>query len=140
MTTMRKRNQPLIMIADADEYERHLLRAILKSIGFEVIEAWDLPQLVKLAKEQSPDLLIVDLTLLRLGRTDGLERIRRQSALPNLPIVAVAVEDTNPQLQRSESSTVFLQKPIEYAQFYTLVDRFLPGQMTSRARSKYLPI
>jgi len=63
-----------------------------------------------------------------------------ESALPNLPIVAVSAEEINPRLQRSKSSTVFLPKPIEYEQFYTLIVRFLPGQMTSRARSKCLPV
>jgi hypothetical protein len=38
---MGKRKLPLIMIADADEEERSLMRAILKLLGFDVVEAWD---------------------------------------------------------------------------------------------------
>jgi CheY-like chemotaxis protein len=138
MSTGRKRRLPLIMIADADEEERALMRAILKLVGFDVIEAWEGRQVAKLAKEQSPDLLIIDLALSCLSGPEEAERIRKESALPNLPIVAVSIEQINPRLQKS--ATAFLPKPIEYEQFYRLIDRFLPGQMTSLARSKCLPL
>lgn len=116
------------------------MRAILKLIGFDVIEAWERRQVVKLAKEQAPDLLVVDLALSCLSGNDEVERIRRESALPNLPIVAVSIEQISPGRQKSKSSTAFLPKPIEYEQFCTLIDRFLPGQMTAKARSRCLPL
>jgi len=140
MSTIPKRKLPLIMIADPDEEERALMRAILRLVGFDVIEVWNGSQVVKLAKEQSPDLLVIDLALSRLSGADGLERIRKKSALPNLPIVAVSKEGTKTRPQRSASLTAFLPKPIEYEQFYELIDRFLPGQLTSLARSKCLAL
>jgi len=138
MKTTRKRKQPIIMIADPDEEERTLLRAILKLIGFRVVEAWDGQQAITLAQRESPDVLVIDLTLPKLGGSDALEGIRRQSALPNLPIVAISPEETT--RRAVGSATVFLPKPIEYEQLYVLIDRFLPGQMTARARSKCLPL
>src|SRR5262245_17074625 len=140
MKAKHKRKLPLIMIADADEEERALMEAILKLVGFEVIEALDGPQAVRLAKEQSPDLLVIDLTLPRLSGARAIERIRKQSSLSNLPILAVSKEVTSARSHGSEPSTVFLPKPIEFEEFYTLIDRFLPGQMTSLARSKCLPL
>jgi len=140
MSTRRKRKVPLIMIADADEEERGLMRAILKLVGFEVIEALDGSQAVRLAKEQSPDLLVIDLTLPRLSGSGVIERIRKQSLLPDLPILAVSKKVTSVRSHVSEPSTVFLPKPIEFEEFYAHIDRFLPGQMTSLVRSKCLPL
>ena len=140
MNRIPKRKHPLIMIADPDEEERALMRAILKLVGFDVIEAWDGRQVVKLAKEQSPDLLVIDLALSRLSGTREVERIRTESALPNLAIMAVSTGKRNPRHQKAESSTVYLPKPIEYEHFYTLIDRLLPGQMTALARSKCLSV
>lgn len=136
----RKRRLPLILIADPDEEERGLMKAILKLVGFDVIEAADGHQAGKLVRERPPDLLVIDLALSRLQGYDGVERIRKEMALPKLPIVAVSKEETNPDLHRLKSATAFLPKPVEYDQFYVLVDRFLPGQMTARARSKCLPL
>jgi two-component system cell cycle response regulator DivK len=140
MSTKRKRILPLIMIADPDEEERGLMRAILKLAGFDVIEATNGSQAVKLVRECAPDLLVIDLTLSRLQGNDGVERIRREAALPKLPIVAVSTKETNAPPYRLKSSTAFLIKPIEYEQFYVLVDRFLPGRMTALARSRVLPL
>jgi hypothetical protein len=56
MSTKRKRILPLIMIADPDEEERGLMRAILKLVGFDVIEATNGHQALKLVRECSPDL------------------------------------------------------------------------------------
>jgi len=140
MSTNRKRKLPLIMIADADEEERALMRAILKLVGFDVVEALDGHQVVKVAKQRLPDLLVIDMALSSLDGIAGVDRIREKSALPDLPIVAVSTEETQPRFHRSKPSTVFLHKPIEYRQFYTFIDRFLPGRMTALARSKYLAL
>jgi len=139
MRATPKRILPLIMIADPDEEERGLMRAILKLVGFDVIEATNGRQAVKLVRECSPDLLVIDLALSRLPGNDEVERIRREAARPKLPIVAVSRKQTKtpPGLR---SSTAFLVKPIEYEQFYVLVDRFLPGRMTALARSRVLPL
>jgi CheY-like chemotaxis protein len=126
------------MIADHDEDERGLMRAILKLIGFQVVEASDTQQAIDLMRQKSPDVLVLDLTLPSLGGRGGLERIRRQVELPDLPIVAVS---TAGSISRSDgSTTVFLRRPVEYRQLYTLIDRFLPGQLPAFAKSKCLPL
>jgi DNA-binding response OmpR family regulator len=140
MSTKRKRMLPLIMIADPDEEERGLMRAILKLVGFDVIEATNSHQAVKLVKECSPDLLVFDLALSRLPGDEGVARIRREAARPKLPIVAVSTKETKAPPHGLKSSTAFLLKPVEYEQFYVLVDRFLPGRMTALARSRVLPL
>ncbi len=140
MKRKHKRKLPLVMIADADDDERALIRAVLKLVGFDVIEALNGPQAVKLAKEHLPDLLVVDLTLPHLSDTGALERIREQSLLPDLPILAVSRQLTTARSLVSEPSTVYLPKPIEFEEFYAHIDRFLPGQMTSLARSRCLPL
>jgi len=140
MKATRKRILPLIMIADPDEEERGLMRAILKLAGCDVIEATNGQQAVKLVRECSPDLLVIDLALSRLQGNDGVERIRREAALPKLPIVAVSTKETSTPPHRLKSSTAFLLKPIEFEQFYVLVDRFLPGRMMALARSRVRPL
>lgn len=65
---------PLVMIADNDEEERCLLKAILKLKGFKVIEAADGREAINLATIATPDLLLIDL---RLPRVSGLAVIRQ---------------------------------------------------------------
>jgi CheY-like chemotaxis protein len=138
MNMANQRRQPTIMIADHDEDERGLMRAILKLTGFQVVEASDTQQAIDLIRQKSPDVLVLDLALPRLGGASGLERIRRQLELPDLPIVAVSPGGAT--RRSSGPATVFLRKPVEYRQLYMLIDRFLPGQLPDFAKSKCVPL
>jgi CheY-like chemotaxis protein len=131
----KKSSTPLIMIADHDEDERFLLRAILKRKGFNVIEARDGQEAIDLAIGRRPDLLVVDLTLPRLSGSAAIRRIRKQAGLRNLPIVAISLRHPLPIGKRNPSgrSTVHLNKPIEYDELDALIDRFLPGRRLSLA-------
>jgi CheY-like chemotaxis protein len=131
----RKSSTPLIMIADHDEDERFLLRAILKLKGFNVIEARDGQEAIDLQIGQRPDLLVVDLTLPRLSGSAAIRRIRKQAGFRNLPIVVISLRHPLPIGKRSPSgrSTVHLNKPIEYDELDALIDRFLPGRRLSLA-------
>ena len=140
MNTPNQRKRPTIMIAEHDEDERGLMRAILKLIGFQVVEASDTQQTIALIRQKSPDVLVLDLALPRLGGSSGLERIRRQLELPDLPIVAISEAGNLRRPSRNNGSpTVFFGKPVEYRQLYTLIDRFLPGQLPDFAKSKCVP-
>jgi CheY-like chemotaxis protein len=137
MSKLRKGKQPIIMIADHDEDERALLKAILKLIGFRVVEAWDAPQATRLTQLTSPDVIVLDLTLPGLGGRDGLQRLRSQAASPHLPIIAVSMDEAH---RRIGQSTAFVSKPIEHEQLYSLIRRFLTAKRHgSRNRSSMLP-
>jgi CheY-like chemotaxis protein len=129
------KEKPLIMIADHDEEERGLLRAILKLKGFNVIEATDGQAAIDMVIDQRPDLLVVDLTLPRVSGAAAIRRIRRCAGLRQLPIVAISLRDPLPISRRGPNGrlTVHLDKPIEYDELDTLLDRLLPGRRLSVA-------
>lgn len=130
MRNQKSQTLPLIMIADSDDEERCLLRAVLKLKGFNVIEAVDGQQAINLATEKLPDLLVVDLKLPRVSGSKAIRQIRKKPDLQNLPIVAVSLSQSRSGRKRevAAGSTVHLEKPIEYEQLDTLLDRFLPGK------------
>jgi two-component system phosphate regulon response regulator PhoB len=130
MRTPKKRTQPLIMIADHDEEERGLLRAILKLKGFNVIEAADGKEAIDLTIEKRPDLLVVDLTLPRVSGSAAIRQIRKRADLRELPIVAVSLSHSSHAHRRSllGRTTAHLKKPVEYDKLDVLIDRFLPGR------------
>ena len=132
----RKSPAPVIMIADHDDDERCLLRAILRLKGFSVIEARDGQEAIDLAIGKRPDLLVVDLTLPRVSGSAAIRRIRKRAGLRNLPIVAISSRHPAPIGKRSPNgrSTVHLNKPIEYDELDALIDRFLPSRRSSSAR------
>ena len=138
MRTHKVKKLPLIMIADNDEDERCLLRAVLRLKGFNVIEATNGREAVSLAIERRPDLLMMDLGLPIVSGAAAIRQIRKQSGLRNRPIVAYSQDRRRSQSKQNGTRglTVQVEKPIRYEELDDLLDRFLPGrrlQLASRS-------
>jgi len=81
-------SQTVLLIEDQED-NRRILRALLTSAGFEIVEAVDGEAGVAAARAHVPDLILMDI---QLPVIDGLEATRRIKARPELrhiPIIAV---------------------------------------------------
>jgi DNA-binding response OmpR family regulator len=76
---------PTVLVVDDDPTVREVVAGYLERAGLEVVEAGDGVAAVDAARERSPDLVVLDLTLPGL---DGLEVFRRmRSERGDLPVV-----------------------------------------------------
>jgi len=78
-----------ILVVEDTEDNRQIIRDLLSSVGYELIEAMDGAEGVALAQSQHPDLILMDI---QLPEIDGYEATRRIRAIPELarvPIIAV---------------------------------------------------
>ena len=109
-----------LMIVDDNRVNRTLLRAMLKPLGFEIIEAVDGQDCLQKVVELYPDLILIDLVMPGM---DGLETTRRMLELPQLQdkdIVAIALSaSVYPEIQQESLAAGcrgFLAKPVETQQ------------------------
>jgi len=129
---MRRQKKHLIMIADSDEDERGLLKAILKLKGFRVVEAVDGRDLICLAQAESPDLFLVNLNLPRVA--EAIRRVKNHAHLRHLPLLTVCSKRPSPwQRQLAAQSTRHLTHPIEVNGFCQLIESFLSRPNRSAA-------
>jgi len=136
---LRNTNKPVLMIAEPDAEERSILRAIVQVMGFEVRQALQRDQLIKLCWLTPPDLLLLDLALPQLGGTDdAVGLLRRDLALPSLPIVALTDKGVTSNIPVPNRSTVVLPKPVDFEKLSYLIDRLLPGRLSSLANFQCL--
>ena len=78
-----------ILIVEDHEDNRRILRDLLTSAGFELIEAVTGTEGVALANAQRPDLILMDIQLPGIDGYEATRRIKANSALRSIPIIAV---------------------------------------------------
>src|SRR5215831_20144334 len=75
-----------ILIVEDQEDNRMIMRDVLSSAGYDLIEAVNGEDGVKLAHSERPDLILMDI---QLPIIDGTRRIKGSAELKSIPIIAV---------------------------------------------------
>ena len=117
-----------ILVIEDTEDNRQIIRDLLTSAGYELVEAVDGLEGVTTAEREQPDLILMDI---QLPGIDGYEATRRIRALPEIgrmPIIAV----TSYALSGDEAKTRaagcdgYVAKPFSPRQLLAKVRQFLP--------------
>jgi two-component system response regulator VicR len=85
-----------ILIVDDEQSITDLLEYNLQRDGYQVIVAHDGHQALRLARDEEPDLIVLDLMLPGLDGLDVCRELRRESAaasLPDVPIIMLTARD-----------------------------------------------
>jgi two-component system, cell cycle response regulator DivK len=78
----------ILVVEDQDD-NRRIIRDLLMSPGYELIEATDGETGVRLAETERPDLILMDIQLPVLGGHEATRRIKQNPELRAIPIVVV---------------------------------------------------
>lgn len=77
-----------VLICDDDRDNLDILRLLMEYEGFDVIKEIDSVKLIEKIIEHNPDLLLVDIVRPTLSGEEIIGKIRSDSTLKNLPIIA----------------------------------------------------
>jgi two-component system cell cycle response regulator DivK len=78
-----------ILVIEDQEDNRRIVRDLLTSVGYNLIEAVTGEQGVTLAETQRPDLILMDIQLPGLDGYEATRRIKANPALRHIPIIVV---------------------------------------------------
>ena len=78
-----------ILVIEDNVDNREILRDLLTSVGYEIIEAMTGPQGVCAAATHVPDLILMDLHLPGMDGYEATRRIKAHPTLGHIPIIAV---------------------------------------------------
>jgi len=111
-----------------------LVRDILRHNGHATIEAPTGGEGVRLASEQKPDLILMDIQLPDIDGIEALRRIRADRALDAVAVIAVSASVMPDDQQKIVTSgfDAFVTKPINLKQFLDTVKRFLAHGRAAR--------
>ena len=116
-----------ILIVEDNEKNMKLVRDILRHRGHETLEAVTGEDGVRLARERRPDLVLMDIQLPDIDGIAALGKIRGDTALDRVPVLAISASVMPDEQQKIVASgfDAFITKPINLKQFLATVQRLL---------------
>ena len=116
-----------ILIVEDNEKNMKLVRDILRHNSLTTIEAVTGESGVALALSERPDLILMDIQLPDIDGIEALRRIRAESELDAIPVIAVSASVMPDDQQKIVTSgfDAFVTKPINLKHFLETVKRFL---------------
>lgn len=79
-----------ILIIEDDKFLRELMSQKLRNSDYNVVEAVDGEEGVRLAKEEVPKLILLDLILPGIDGFEVLTRIKKESSLISIPVIILS--------------------------------------------------
>jgi two-component system, cell cycle response regulator DivK len=116
-----------IMVVEDYDDTRLLLKHALEGLGYSVLEASNGQEAVDLAGREHPDLILMDLDLPILDGIAATQRIRQQSELEKVPIVAVTAYPMSYTHVKAfaKGCDEYMPKPIDISELASVVKRYL---------------
>lgn len=102
--------KPVILIAEDDRDIRDLLRLYLEGEGYRVLEAENGAQALILAREQTPDMAILDVMMPEMSGFELTRSLRRYSEIPIL-ILSARSQDNDKILGLNLGADDYIAKP-----------------------------
>jgi adenylate cyclase len=108
-------NPPRILIVDDNETNRDILVTRLATQGYELSQAADGEEALVAAKEQLPDLILLDVMMPKLDGVEVCRRLKSDASLPFMPIILVTAKaDSKDVVAGLEAGAdEYLTKPID---------------------------
>jgi class 3 adenylate cyclase/CheY-like chemotaxis protein len=108
-------NPPRILIVDDNETNRDILVTRLEVHGYELLQAADGEEALAAAKQQLPDLILLDVMMPRIDGIETTRRIKNDANLPFTPIILVTAKaDSKDVIAGLEAGAdEYLTKPVD---------------------------
>ncbi len=123
-----------ILVVEDQEDNRQILRDLLTSADFEVIEAEDGETGLAAAATHCPDLILMDIQLPKIDGYEATRRLKADAALHAIPVIvvtsyALAGDDGK---ARAAGCDGYISKPYSPRQLLTMVREYLPEATPTR--------
>ena len=116
-----------VLIVEDNELNMKLFHDLLEAQGYETLESREGMGALTLAREHSPDLILMDIQLPEISGLEVTKWLKEDVALRHIPVIAVtafAMKGDEERI-REGGCEAYISKPISVGYFLETVRRFL---------------
>ncbi|HET9788623.1 MAG TPA: response regulator [Pyrinomonadaceae bacterium] len=116
-------NAVSVLLVEDTEDNRMMMRRLLELSGYQVSEAVNGLEAVNLAARETPNIILMDLSLPIVDGLAATRRIRQLPKLATVPIIAVSAHDTADFHAEALAAgcDAYITKPVDYTELEDLI-------------------
>jgi two-component system cell cycle response regulator DivK len=116
-----------VLLVEDNEDNRTVYRTILEHFGYEVIEARNGEDGVRMARQDSPDLILMDISIPLIDGWEATRMLKGDPATAEIPIIALTAHAlaTDRAKAREVGCDGYLAKPCEPRRVVAEVEKFI---------------
>ncbi len=114
----------LVLLADKDPFELEAMRVALSSTGLEVVTTHDGDEVLKLARERQPQVVVAGASLWQMGGfavSRELKTMAGQGLLPEPAVIVILERTADSWLARWSRCDAWRAKPLDFEDLEQLV-------------------
>ena len=120
----------LILLVEDNDNNRLLVRDVLQASGYRVVEATSAEDGLRMAAEQQPALILMDIQLPGMNGIEALQRLRADPGTRAIPVIAVTASAMTQDRRQIMAAGFdgYQPKPISVKGFLQAVREILPAR------------
>lgn len=120
-----------VLIVDDSPTETYAFQGMLEKHGHEVLTADNGADGVALARQELPDIVLMDIVMPGLNGFQATRQLTKGADTAHIPVVIVTTKDqeTDRVWGRRQGASGYLVKPVTEEQLATIVDDVLSGKV-----------
>ncbi len=117
-----------ILVVEDQEDNRQILRDLLSSAGYEMVEAENGEEALTVAAAEQPDLILMDIQLPLLDGYEATRRIKANPALAKIPVIAITsyALSGDEEKARAAGCDDYVTKPYSPRALLAKIRQYLP--------------
>ena len=118
-----------ILIVDDSPSQLLGIKRIVEKLGHETLSAEDGAAGVEVAKQELPDLILMDVVMPNLNGFQATRTISKNAETAHIPIILVTTKDqeTDKVWGMRQGAKAYVTKPIKEEELVKALQEFLPG-------------
>jgi twitching motility two-component system response regulator PilH len=116
-----------VLIIDDSPMQIKLMRTMLEKMGHATLQAKDGNEGLEMAREQIPDLIMLDVVMPGMNGFDVTRQIRKDDKLKGIPVVLASSksQDTDKQWGLRQGANGYLVKPYNKNELLSVIGEYL---------------